>query len=152
MRPVTARRCTPRGRGRRSGPRSAWPRGPGTPPAAPSRSGWARTARRSPPNCSDVHHGAGERPGYPWHRLDVRGDQTAEFVDVVGLGAHDDVVGAGDVLRLGNTADLADERGHVGGLAHFCLDEDVSLHHEVLPGHDGTGAPRASRYRSGPDL
>ena len=68
--PVTARRCTPRRRGRRSGPRSAWPRGPGTPRAAPSnsastaspgcagtwtrrptcaarsRSGWARTARR----------------------------------------------------------------------------------------------------------
>ena len=116
------------------------------------RSGWARTARRSPPNCSDVHHGAGERPGDPGHRLDVRGDQTAEFVDVLRLGAHDDVVGAGDILRLGDTADLADERGHIGGLADFCLDEDVSLHHEVLPGHDGTGAPCASRYRRGPDL
>src|SRR6266568_8856680 len=52
---------------------------------------------------------------------------------VGGLSAHDNVVGAGDVLRLGDTADLADERGHVGGFADFCLDEDVSLHHEVLP-------------------
>ncbi|MBV9206517.1 MAG: thiamine-phosphate kinase [Actinobacteria bacterium] len=39
-------------------------------------------------------------------------------------------------------------RGHVGGLADFRLDEDVSLHHEVLPGRCGTG----SRYRRGPDL
>src|SRR5690349_169654 len=164
-RPATARRCTPRRRGRRSGPRSAWPPAPGTPRAAPSnsawtaspgcartwtrrptcaarpRSGWARTARRSLPNCSDVHHGAGERPGDPGHRLDMSGDKTAELVDVGGLSAHDDVVGTGDVLRLGDAADLADERGHVGGFADFCLDEDVSLHHEVLPGHDGTGAP-----------
>src|SRR6185437_2843963 len=155
-RPATARRCTPRRREPRSGPRSAWPRAPGTPRAAPSnsawmaspgcagtwtrhptcaarpRSGWARTARRSLPNCSDVHHGAGERPGDPGHRLDMSGDKTAELVDVGRLSAHDDVVGAGDVLRLGDTADLADERGHIGGFADFCLDEDVSLHHEVL--------------------
>src|SRR5205814_354912 len=57
--------------------------------AARPRSAWGRTARRSPPNCSDVHHGAGERPGDPGHRLDVRGDKTAQLVDVGGLGAHD---------------------------------------------------------------
>ena len=66
-------------------------------------------------------------------------------------GAHDDVVGAGDVLGLRDAADLADERGHVGGLADFGLDEDVSLHHEVPPGDCGTGAPPRSRYRRGPD-
>src|SRR5438132_409362 len=120
--------------------------------AARWRSAWARAARRSRPNCSDVHHGAGERPGDPGHGLDVRRDQPAQLVDVLRLGAHDDVVGAGDVLRLGDPADLSDERGHIGGLADFGLDEDVSLHHEVLPGHCGTGAPVGSRYRRGPDL
>src|SRR6185437_10720255 len=174
-RPGTARRCTRRRRGRPSGPRSAWPRGRGTPRAAPSNSpwtasrgcaatwtrpptcaarpgsGWAGTARRSPPNCSDVYHGAGERPGDPGHGLDVPGDQPSEFVDVVCLGPHDDVVGPGDVFGLRDAADLSDERGHVGGLADFCLDEDVSLHHEVLPGDCGTGAPARSRYRRGPD-
>jgi hypothetical protein len=99
--PVTARRCTPRRPGCRSGPRSAWRPGPGTRPAGPpsltltayrdcagtwthpttyaarSRSGWVRAAPRSRPNCSDVHHGAGERPGDPGHGLDVRGHQAA---------------------------------------------------------------------------
>src|SRR5208282_4682836 len=164
-RPATARRCTRRRPGCRSGRLSAWRPGRGTPRAAPSnsaqteyrgcagtwtprltcavrsRSAWARTARRLRPNCSDVHHGAGERPGDPGHGLDVPGDQATELVNVVRLGAHDDVVGASNVLRLGDSADLPDERGHVGGFADFCLDEDVSLHHEVLPGHCGTGAP-----------
>src|SRR5208283_4256713 len=101
--------------------------------ATRSRSAWARTARRWRPNYSDVHHGAGERPGDPRHGLDLQRDEPAQVVDDVRVGAHDDVIRARDVLRLRNSGDLADLVGHVGGLADFRLDEDVRLHHEVLP-------------------
>src|SRR5580658_652426 len=155
---ATAPRCTPRRPAPRSGRPSAWPPGPGTRRKAPPSSAWpdyqdcagtwtrqatcatrpswgsARAARRSPPNCSDVHHGAGERPGNARHGLDVGRDQPAELVDVVGLRAHDHVVRAGDVFRLRDSGDLSYVRGHVGSLADFGLDEDVRLHHEVLQG------------------
>src|ERR1700744_4399270 len=112
------------------------------PCAQPPRSAWVHAAARSPPNCSsDVHHGAGERPGDPGDGLDVGRDQPAEFVDVGRLGPDDHGIGAGDVLSLIDTAELADVCSPVGGLADFGLNEDVSLHHEVLPGQCGTGAP-----------
>src|SRR4051812_49903843 len=37
--------------------------------------------------------------------------------DGFGLGPHDHVVGAGDVLGLGHPVDLGDRRGDLGGLA-----------------------------------
>src|SRR5579862_5952739 len=156
-RPGTARPCTRRGRGCRSGRRSGWAPGPATrraarwnstsvasrgcagtwtrPPTCAARLPWgsARAARRWRPNSSDVHHGAGERPGDPRDGLDVHRDEPAQVVDVVRVGADDDVVRACDVFRLRDPGDLADLVGHVGGLTDFRLDEDIRLHHEVLP-------------------
>ena len=53
--------------------------------------------------------------------------QLAELVDVAGLGAHDHVVRAGDVLGQGHALDLGDLARHLRGLAHVGLDEDVRL-------------------------
>ena len=87
------------GRGHAVGPAR---RGRARPRAAhPGRA--AAAAGTSP---SDVHDRAGQRPGDPGHALDLRDDQLAEVVDVVGLGADDHVVGAGDVVRLGYAGDL----------------------------------------------
>ena len=57
--------------------------------------------------------------------------QLAELVDVAGLGAHDHVVGAGDVLGEGDALDLGDRAGDLGGLADVGLDQDVGLDDHV---------------------
>ena len=44
----------------------------------------------------------------PVDRLHVRDDHPAELVDRLGLDAHDDVVGSGDVLGGGDTGEVAD--------------------------------------------
>jgi hypothetical protein len=72
---------------------------------------------------------ARERAGDAVDRLDAGDHQAAQVVDGVGLGPHDHVVGAGHVLGLGHAGDLADRRGHLGGLADFGLDEDVGVNH-----------------------
>ena len=56
---------------------------------------------------SDVHHRAGQRAGDAVDGLHLGDDQLAELVDVAGLGAHDDVVGTGDVLGQRHALDLA---------------------------------------------
>src|ERR1700721_1021031 len=114
--------------------------------AAPPNSASARAPPRSRPSCSDVHHGAGQRPGDPGHGLDLRGDQPAQVVHVLRLRAHDDVVRAGDVLGLRHADDLADVRGHVGGLADFGLDEGETLYHGCPPSRaPWSGAATARR-------
>ena len=77
---------------------------------------------------------AGQRPGDPLDRLDLGGDQLAELVHILRLGADDNVVRSGDILRLRDAGDLRDLPGHVGGFADLGLDEDVCLHHDVLLG------------------
>ena len=47
---------------------------------------------------SEVYYRARKRPGDAVDALDAGDDELAELVDVSGLGPHDDVVGAGDVL------------------------------------------------------
>src|SRR5579875_4119936 len=91
----------------------------------------SRTPRLAGLNVDD---GTGQRPCDPLKGLDAPGDQPAELVDVVCLGAHDDVIGAGHVLRLGHPADPRDLLGHLGGLADLRLDEDVRPNHDALPG------------------
>src|SRR3569833_624421 len=83
---------------------------------------------------SDVHDGTGQRPRDPLDRLDLGDDELAELVDVVRLGADDHVVGSGDVFGQGHTLNAGDLTSHVGSLADLGLDEDVGLHHHVLPG------------------
>jgi len=77
---------------------------------------------------------AGEGPRYPVHRLDLGDDEPAEIVDVFGLGAHDNVIRPGHVLRLGHSWDLRDPGGNLRGLTDLGLDEDVCVDHDVLPG------------------
>ena len=77
---------------------------------------------------------AGEGPGYPVHSLDLGHDEPAEVIDVLRLGAHDDVVRPGHVFRLSHSGDLGNRGGHLRGLADLGLDEDVCVDHDVLPG------------------
>src|ERR1700730_5106422 len=100
----------------------------------------------------DPDHRAGQRSRNAVYRLDLGRDQFAELVHVLGAGAHDDVIGAGDILRLHDSGDLRDLPGHVGGFADLCLDEDVCLHHCVLLGKAYVRRPELSRYSNGPDL
>jgi len=81
---------------------------------------------------SQVDHGAGEGPGDALHGLDLGHDELPELVHVPRLGADDHVVGAGDVLGLGDPLDLADLLRDLRGLAHLGLDEDVRLDHGHL--------------------
>jgi hypothetical protein len=81
-----------------------------------------------------VHDGTGERPGDASHALDLGDDQPAKFVHVVRLGANDDVVRAGDVVGLGDAADLRNGERDVGCLPDLSLDENVRLHHVALHG------------------
>jgi 2-phospho-L-lactate guanylyltransferase len=76
-----------------------------------------------------VHDRAGQRPGDPWHRLDLRDHEPAQVVDVFGLGPHDHVVRPGDIVGLGDAADVTDLLRDLGGLADLRLDEDVCVHH-----------------------
>src|SRR3954469_9574298 len=101
---------------------------------------------------SDVDGRAGERSGDALEVLHLRDDQLPELVDVAGLGAHDHVVRAGDVLRKGHALDLGDLARHLGGLAHVGLDEDVRLDdHGLSPPRrwsGGLGVVRATTYRA----
>src|ERR1700712_997641 len=76
---------------------------------------------------SDVDDWTGQRAGDAVERLHLRHDQLAQLVDVAGLGAHDHVVGAGDVLGQDDALDVGDPRGDLRGLADVGLDQDVSL-------------------------
>ena len=87
-------------------------------------SGWTRGAGAA---VSDVDDGARERARDAVEALHLGDDQLAELVDVAGLGADDDVVGARDVLGKGDALDLGDRRGDLGGLADVGLDQDVGL-------------------------
>src|SRR4051812_38756943 len=68
------------------------------------------------------------------YRLNLRHHELAELVHVAGLGPHDHVIGTGNVLSLRDTGDSGDLAGHVRSLADFGLDENIGLHHNVLPG------------------
>src|SRR5262249_41687738 len=87
-----------------------------------------------PPNSprSDVDDGAGERSGDARHALDLRDDEPAEVIDVVRLGADDDVVGPGYVVSLVHAGDKPDRPRHVGCFPDLSLDEYVSLDHVAL--------------------
>src|SRR6185437_8508165 len=76
---------------------------------------------------------AGQRSGNAWHALNLRYHEAAKVIHVVGLGADDHVVGAGDIVGLGDATDFPDGRGHIGSLADLSLDEDISLDHRGLP-------------------
>jgi len=86
-----------------------------------------------------VHDRAGQRPGDPWHALDLRHHQTTKVVHVVSLGPDNYVVWSGDVIGLGDAGNLPDARGNVGCLPDLGLDENVSLHHVVLHGRGCLG-------------
>ena len=90
-----------------------------------------RIARRPPLFMIDEEGGRVDRlrhliPGLPSVESFAEGDQPAEFVDVLRLGAHDDVVGSGDVFGGHDSVDPAHLLGHLGRLAHLSLNEDVS--------------------------
>ena len=78
----------------------------------------------------------------------LRDDQLAELVDVAGLGAHDHVVGTGDVLGEDDALDVGDALGDLGGLADIGLDQDVGLddHVDSLAGSEGL--QRLETYRT----
>src|SRR5215468_6294934 len=77
---------------------------------------------------------AGKCPGNARHGLNLGHDKPAEIVDVFRFGPDDHVVWPGDVLRLGYTREFADANGDLSSLADLCLNENVRLHHAVLPG------------------
>ena len=68
----------------------------------------ARAVRAGTTARSEVDDGTGRRPGDPRHALDLRDHELAELVNVVGLGAHDDVVRPGDVLGERHAGDGGD--------------------------------------------
>src|SRR5215472_12338037 len=108
----------------------SWARDRPEPPAAGHRTVPGSTASRP----LYVHDGAGQRSGNSWHGLNLRHYKPAEIVDIVRLGPDDHVVWPGDVLRLGYTREFTDVNSDLGGLADLCLNENVRLHHAVLPG------------------
>jgi hypothetical protein len=55
-----------------------------------------------------VDDGTGEGAGDPLDPLDAGDDELAELVHALGLGADDHVVGARDVLGVGDSLDLTD--------------------------------------------
>ena len=70
----------------------------------------------------------------PFNSLNLGDDEPAEVIDVLRLGAHDNVIRPGHVLRLGYPGNLGDPGGYLRGLADLGLDEDVGVDHDVLPG------------------
>src|SRR6476646_8419739 len=108
--------------------------------------------RRWVPAKSDVDDGAGQRAGDAVEVLHLGDHQLAELVDVAGLGPHDHVVGAGDVLGEGHALDLRNGGCDLCGLADIGLDQDVRLDdHRALPGVAGyvLGQPTARSARVG---
>ena len=71
--------------------------------------------------------GARERAGDAVEVLHLRDDQLAQLVDVAGLGTHDDVVGAGDVLGEGHALDLRDGSGDLGGGGAVTVNTDTGV-------------------------
>src|SRR4051794_5815984 len=98
-----------------------------------------RTCRRRVPDrrrgerASEVDDGARQGAGDALDALNPRHDELAELVDVLRLGAHDDVVPPRDVLRLRDALDVGDGLRDGGGLPDLGLDEDVGLDHGVEP-------------------
>ena len=103
------RRTSGRGRRRRPRPRAA-PRAPTAARIARSRGRADRSDTPQLEHGSEMHHRAGEGSGDAVDVLDAGDHELAEQVDVVGLGAHDHVVGAGDILGGGHAGDLRDLR------------------------------------------
>ena len=77
----------------------------------------------------EVDHRTGQCPGDAVDVLYLGHDELAELVDVVGFGADDHVVGAGDILRRGDAGDARRSRRDRGRLADLGLDEDVCVDH-----------------------
>ena len=88
-----------------------------------------RRPDRSGVGALEVHDRAGQRARDALDRLDAGHDQLPQFVDGLRLGAHDHVVGAGDVLGFGDTGDRAHALGDRRCLAHLGLDQDVRVNH-----------------------
>src|SRR5581483_10766589 len=121
-----------------------------------------RTRRAAPTGAarrvlsSNVNYWAGQCPGDPRHRLDLGYYQPPEVIDVFRLGANDHVVGACYVFGLSDAGKLADANSDLSGLPGLCLNENVRLHHAVLPGlAPGSGMAnatlRACCQEPGPD-
>jgi thiamine-monophosphate kinase len=81
-----------------------------------------------------MHNRARERPGDARHALDLGDDEAAKVIHVVRLGPDDDVVGARDVIGLGDAGDQRDSECYFGCLPDLGLDENVRLHHVALHG------------------
>ena len=82
----------------------------------------------------DMNDGTSQRSCDARRGLNLGHHETAKVVDILRLGPDDHVIGPGDVLRLGDTLEFADANSDLGSLADFCLNENVRLHHAVLPG------------------
>lgn len=81
-----------------------------------------------------MYDGACEGASDPINGLDLRHDQLAQLVYIAGLGPHNHVIGAGDILGIDHAFYVDDRVGYVGSLAHFSLDQDISLNdHEHSP-------------------
>ena len=87
-----------------------------------------------------VPHGAGVL------RIQVNANhEAAQIVDILCLGPDYHVVWPGDVLSLSDTRELADANSDLSSLADLCLNENVRLHHAVLPGPaPGSGMANAT--------
>jgi thiamine-monophosphate kinase len=97
-----------------------------------------------------MHNRARERPCDAGDALDLGDDEPAEVIHVVRLGPDDDVIGASDVVGLGDAGDLRDSERYFGCLPDLGLDENVRLHHVALHGRGchgnaTVGAPSEKR-------
>src|SRR6266702_2884088 len=92
-----------------------------------------------------MNDGAGQCSGNARHGLNFGYHEAAQIVDILCLGPDYHVVWPGDVLRLSDTRELADANSDLSSLADLCLNENVRLHHAVLPGRaPGCGMPNAT--------
>src|SRR5947207_3495826 len=78
-----------------------------------------------------VDDGARECARDPFDALDASNDKLAEIVDVLRLGAHDDVIRPGYVFRGKNAFDLCGRLSDGCCLADFGLDQDVRVDHRA---------------------
>src|SRR5260370_40431627 len=81
-----------------------------------------------------MHDRAGQRSGNAGHGLNLGHHEAPQIVDILRLGPDDHVVWPGDVLGLRDAREFTDANSDLGGLADLCLNENVRLHHAVLPG------------------
>src|SRR5262249_54560748 len=118
-----------------------WP-GPARMRAGPSQPGITTRSRARPWTGSpafwsrlslDMHYGTGQCSRNTGHGLNFCHYKAAQIVDIFRFGPDDHVVWPDDVLRLGDARELADANSDLSSLADFCLNENVRLHHAVLP-------------------